>query len=181
MQDLRSVPVVTPEFLFSNVLPSIPSSVDLGKLKVKLRSENVVRKTGWRGFETPPIDSTKHESLVFKPLIGVFDDVLKSVSPDKTLSAVFRMQHSPDSAPFSKRASSSKPDGFLELLQRKSVDTGVGKSNWEDIPVSMEFKKSDSDRDTHDVSPMFVYLALLCSYSMHLSRIEPRSSGAYTI
>ena len=178
MQDLRSVPVVRLEFLFSNILPPIPPTVDLDKLKVNLCSEDVVRKYGWRGFETPPNGSQKYERIVFQPLVGVVNDVLKSVSRDSTLSAVLRMHYSPDSAPFSKRANSSRPDGFLELLERKSVDTEIGKSNWEDIPVSMEFKKYDSNKDKNDVSLMFVYLDMLYSYPMHRSRIEPRSSGA---
>ena len=158
MQDLRSVPLITLEFLFDNVLPPIPSSVDLKTLKRKLRSENLVRENGWRGFETPPKDSKDIESMAFSPFVQVFDDVLKSVLQDKTLSAVLQMKHCPDSAPLSQRANSSRPDGFLELLDRNSVDTDVEKSNWEDIPVSMEFKKSNSDKDQHDVRLMLAYL-----------------------
>jgi hypothetical protein len=181
MEDLRSIPVVPLKFLFDHVLPPLPSTLDLHKLQASLRSENVAQENGWRGFEIPPKGSEKQESVVFQPLVRVFNDVLKLAKRDKTLSPVLRMRHSPNSAPFSKRANSSKPDGFLELLERKSVDTEVGKSNWEDIPVSMEFKKSDSDAENHDVSLVFVCLDLLYPYSMHLSRIEPRSSGAYTI
>ena len=166
MQDFHSVPVVPPGFLFNSVLPPVPPTVNLDNLKVNLRSENVVRKHGWRGFETPPNDSQKYERFVFQPLVGVFNDVSKSVSRDKTLSAVLRMQHNPDSPPLSNRVNSSRPNGFLELLERKSVDTEVGKSNWEDIPVSMEFKKSDSNKNKHDVSLMFVYPDMLYSYSM---------------
>jgi hypothetical protein len=78
-----------------NVLPPIPSSVDLKTLKRKLRSENLVRDDGWRGFETPPKDSKDIESLVFSPLVQVLDDVLKSVLQDKTLWATLQSgQHS---------------------------------------------------------------------------------------
>jgi hypothetical protein len=164
MQDLRSVPVVPTEFLFSHVLPPVPPTVDLENLKANLRSKNVVRKIGWRGFETPPNNSKNKDSLVFQPLVGVFNNVLESVPRDETLSAVLQMKLGPDSAPFSKRTNKSRPDAFLELLKRKSVDADVRQSNWEDISVSMEFKKSDSDRDKHDVSQLFVYLCLLYSF-----------------
>ena len=164
MQDLRSVPVVPIKFLFSHVLPPVPPTVDLDKLKANLRSKNVVRKNGWRRFETPPNNSKKKGSLVFQPLVDVFNDVLESVPRDETLSAVLQMKLSPDSAPYSKRTNRSRPDAFLELLKRKSVDANVSKSHWEDISVSMEFKKSDSDRDKHDVSQLFVYLYLLYSF-----------------
>ena len=154
MLDLHSVPVVSLEFLFNNVLPPVPPTVDLEKLKANLLSKNVVRKNGWRGFETPPNNFRKKEGLVFQPFVRVFNDVLKSVSRDETLSAVLQMKHSPDPTPFSKRTNKSRPDAFLELLKRKSVNVDVRNANssWEDISVSMEFKKSDSHRDKHDVS-----------------------------
>ena len=181
MEDLRAIPVVSLKFLFDHVLPPLPSTLELHKLHASLRSENVVQENGWLGFETPPTESQKREDLIFEPLISVFDAMLELVKRDKTLSPVLKMRHTPNSAPFSKRANGSRPDGFLELLERKSVDTEIGKSNWEDIPVSMEFKKSDSYGEKCDVSPMFICLDLLYPYSMHISRIKPRSSGAYTI
>jgi hypothetical protein len=161
MEDLRSIPVVPLKFLFDHVLPPLPSTLELRRLQASLRSENVARENGWRGFETPPKGSEGQESVVFQPLVRVFNDVLRLAKPDNNLSPVLQMRHTPHSAPFSKRANSSRPDGFLELLERKSVDTEVGKSNWEDIPVSMEFKKSDSDAESHDVCLVFVCLDLL--------------------
>jgi hypothetical protein len=47
----------------------------------------------------------------------------------------------------------SRPDSILELLRRLSVAVNEGdNSNWEDILVSMEFKKGDSEKDRADAS-----------------------------
>ena len=162
MEDLRSIPVVPLKFLFDSVLPPLPDALNFKKLQVDLHSKKLVRENGWRGFKSPPKDSKGHESRVFRPLVKMFNEiVVEVVSQDKTSSPALRMQRSPDSAPFSKRVNSSKPDGFLELLERKSVDNDVGTSNWEDIPVSMEFKKFESAADVHDVGLMLVHLCLL--------------------
>ena len=176
VQDLPSVPLIPHDFLFDKVLPPIPSSVDLEILKRDLRSEDVVRKNGWRGFETQPKNSTQTESEAFSPLVQVFNDVLKWVKP--ALQPVLKMTHSSDFATLSKRANSSQPDGLLKL---RSVNTNPGKSNWEDIPVSMEFKKSNSIGNVHDVHLTLAHLNLYSSYSMPGFRIKQRSSGVYTI
>jgi hypothetical protein len=160
MHDLGSAAVITPDFLFDNVLPPIPSSVDLKRLHRELRSGDVIRKNGWRDFETQPKRSKRRESQAFSPLVKLFNDIVESVPKDHALSAVLKMTHSPDFAPLSKRANSSRPDGFLELLKPRSLNTDPGKSNWEDIPVSMEFKKSNSSRDVHDVRLTLAYLNL---------------------
>jgi hypothetical protein len=184
MQGLSSVPVVAPEFLFDKVLPPLPPTLDLDKLQLTLRSENVIQKYGLRGFKISPKDSTGHrghESRVFRPLVNLFNDIVKFASEDNILSPVLRMQHTSNPMPLSERTGNSQPDGVLELLERESVNTDVGKSNWGDIPVAIELTKFDSDADMCDVGLMLVYLDRLYSYLMRLSRIEPRSSGAYTI
>ena len=166
MQDLRSVPVISHKFLFDNVLPPVPSSVNLQMLKEDLRSGDVVRNNGWRGFETQPKNSQQTESDTFSPLVQVFNDIVESVVKDKTLSVVLKMNHSPNFAPLSRRANSSKPDGYLELVNRMSIDTDAEKTNWEDIPVSMEFKKSTSSKDTHDVRPTRLSRSILLIFDV---------------
>jgi hypothetical protein len=44
--------------------------------------------------------------------------------------------------------------GFLELLERRITNTIVGKSDWGDIPVSIEFQKFDADM--YDVGLMLL-------------------------
>jgi hypothetical protein len=151
-----TVSVVKPDFLFDKVLPHLPPNLDFEKLQLDLRSNNVVQENGWRGFKASPEDLDSqghhgHKCCVFRPLVNLFNDIVRLASDDNRLLPVLRIQHTPNPTPFSKRTHSSKPDGFLELLERKSVDTEVGTSNWEDIPVSIEFKKIDSDEDKQDV------------------------------
>ena len=64
--DLGSAAVITHGFLFDNILPPIPSSVDLQRLRCELRSGDVIRKNGWRGFETQPKRSKRRESQAFR-------------------------------------------------------------------------------------------------------------------
>ena len=65
---------------------------------------------------------------------GLFNHIVNSVSQGNSLLLRLRIHHTRNPTPLSMRTNNSSPDGFLELLQPKSVDTDVGKTHWEDIP-----------------------------------------------
>jgi hypothetical protein len=154
MEDLHSVPVVSLAFFLEKVLPSPPTSFDLEKVKKQLNTAGLTTGIGWKGFRTRPKSNKAHESTAFRGLQDVYDGVVKStLNSHDGYEQVLQMKHNPNCAPLSKRVDMSRPDSFLELLRRLSVAVNEeDNSNWEDIPVSMEFKKGDGEKERCDVS-----------------------------
>jgi hypothetical protein len=154
MKDLQVVPVVSPQFLLDNVLPSLPTSFDIEKVKQQLHTEKVTNKKGWTAFKKRPKNNSAHESVTFQPLQDLFDGVARCTSKSLGgLEQVLEMQHNPNRAPLSARETMSRPDSILELIKKQSVTECAGaECNWEDIPVAMEFKKGDGEKDKRDVS-----------------------------
>lgn len=69
----------------------LPTILELPKLQAKLGSESVIRENGWLSFKPPPKGSRQQEDVVFKPLIKVFDAILKLVKRvNKTLFPVLK-------------------------------------------------------------------------------------------
>jgi hypothetical protein len=153
MEDLHSIPVVSAASLLDSVLPSPPPSFDIGKVKLQLDIDGVTNQAGWAAFGDTPKNSSAHESVAFQPLQVVFDKIIECTSNlHSGLKKVLEMKHNPSRAPLSSRENASRPDSILELLLKLSVTECVeASSNWEDIPLSMEFKKGDSEKDRHDV------------------------------
>jgi hypothetical protein len=153
MEDLHSVPIVSLAFFLEKVLPS-PASFDLEKVKKQLNTDGLTTGIGWKGFRTRPKSSKAEESTAFRALQDVYDGVVKStLNSHDGYAQVLQMKYNPNRAPLSKRVDMSRPDSFLELLMRLSVAVNEKDNfNWEDIPVSMEFKKGDGEKERFDVS-----------------------------
>jgi hypothetical protein len=154
MQDLHDIPVVSLVFFLVYLLPSLPTSFDIEKVKTQLNTDGVTTGTGWKAFKQRPKNSKAVESAVFRALQDVYDGAANStLKLHGECEQVLQMKHNPDNSPLSQRVDMSRPDSILELLRRLSVTVNKGNdSNWEDIPVSMEFKKGDGEKERFDVS-----------------------------
>jgi hypothetical protein len=145
MEDLQLIRVVPVPFLLENVLPKLPESFNMERVTLSLQSADIIDRDGnWNGFPSPKKAKCREEAA-FLPLQKIYDGIVKAVG----LNPVLAMKHNPNYSPLSERANTSRPDAILKLVKRKSLKGA--KDDWEDIPVSMEFKKKDTDKDIQDV------------------------------
>src|SRR5262245_54344478 len=80
MEDLHDVSIVPLAYLFDNVLPSLPPSFDIEKVKRQLKADGITNKAGWKAFKKSPKCSGVHEPVAFQPLQDVFDGVTTTIS-----------------------------------------------------------------------------------------------------
>ena len=154
MEDLHDLPVVSLAFFLEYLLPSLPASFDIKKVKTQLNKDGVTTGKAWKAFKQRPKNSNDAESAVFRALKSVYDGVANStLKSHNGYKQVLKMKYNPNKSPLSERVDMSRPDSILELLIKLSVaNDEQDKSNWENIPVSMEFKKGDGEKDKSDVS-----------------------------
>ncbi|KAI5984943.1 hypothetical protein EDD15DRAFT_2532928 [Pisolithus albus] len=159
LRDLGEIPPVSLDYFESRVLPPLPQGVDVTEIKESLRHARVWSKGSrrWTVFETNPKKSRKSEDNAFKPLSQVFDAVVREARKtigDRKATLMYASRRT--KSPASERSNSTRPDAYLLLREKKSIDDKTDTSNdlhrhsWNDIAVSFEFKKGTGDEDRED-------------------------------
>ncbi|KAI6111275.1 hypothetical protein F5141DRAFT_1046996 [Pisolithus sp. B1] len=153
LSDLGEIPSVSLEYFKSAALPPLRQQIDVTKLKESLQRDATVwsnTSKRWAEFETDPKKSGKHKGETFKSLSKVFDAVVREASKTAGTPAKLRFASRPMEAPKSGRTNSTRPDAYLLLVDKKTVDVPEGKKahaseelpdSWDDIAVSFEFTK----------------------------------------
>jgi hypothetical protein len=104
----------------------------------------------WSSFPNDPASSGLSETETFKTLAVIYDAVMSNGPAN--LQATSSLVLNPDCAPYSQRTHQTRPDAYM-ILDKSSVkgDKLEGDHYWEDLAVTMEFKKSNSGSDRSDV------------------------------
>ncbi|KAI5993484.1 hypothetical protein EDD15DRAFT_2529981 [Pisolithus albus] len=178
LRDLRQIPSVSLDYFESRVLPPLPQGVDVTKIQESAVWSKKLQR--WAAFEKDPKNSGKSEDDAFKPLAQVFDAVVREAR--KTIGdreTTLKYGSRPAKSPISERSNSTRPDAYLLLREKKSIDDKTDTSNdsWNDIAVSFEFKKGTGEKDREDDEKKVVWSL------HHIMRSDPcrRSTFGVTI
>ncbi|KAI5993511.1 hypothetical protein EDD15DRAFT_2576181 [Pisolithus albus] len=186
LRDLGEIPSVSLDYFESRVLPPLPQGVDVTKIKESLRHARVWSKGSrrWAAFKRNPKKCTKCEDTAFKPLSRVFDAVVREARQTiGNRKATLMYASRPTKLPTSERSNSTRPDAFLLLREKKSIDDKTDTINdshrgsWNDIAVSFEFKKGTGEEDCEEDDEKVI------SSLHHIMRSDPcrRSTLGVTI
>ncbi|KAI5993491.1 hypothetical protein EDD15DRAFT_2548104, partial [Pisolithus albus] len=182
LRDLGGIPSVSLDYFESRVLPPLPQGVDVTKIKESAVWSKDSKR--WASFTTNPKESRKSEHDAFKPLSQVFDAVVREARQtiaNRETTLVYASR--PTKLPTCERSNSTRPDAFLLLREKKSIDDKTDTSNdshrhsWNDIAVSFEFKKGTGEEDREDDDEKVI------SSLHHIMRSDPcrRSTLGVTI
>ncbi|KAI6141060.1 hypothetical protein BKA82DRAFT_4018985 [Pisolithus tinctorius] len=142
---LGEIPQVSLEYFQYATLPPLSGQIDIAKIQASLQGDPKVwaQFSGrWAGFEKDPKRPGLSEDGVFKPLWKVFDVVVREAG---------KVTNIPPTLRFASRPITTRLDGYLLLVDKKSVGAQGDNKNdaknsdpdtWYDIAVSFEFKRS---------------------------------------
>ncbi|KAI6110909.1 hypothetical protein EDD16DRAFT_1522009 [Pisolithus croceorrhizus] len=160
--DFGEVLSVSLGYFKSAALPPLRQQINVNQIKESLQRDATVWSRDsrrWAKFKTDPKKSGQSEDETFEPLSEVFDAVVGEASKTAGTPAKLRFASRPSEAPISERTNSTRPDAYLLLVDKKNVDIPEGKmahtskkspDSWDDIVVSFEFKKGNTDTDRKD-------------------------------
>ena len=129
----------------------------------------------WKHFPTDPSQTTGTENQVFKPLVGLWDDIIKvaenSVKPPPVPIIIIAQNLNQSQA--SEHPNSSCPDGVTLLKETTivtaPVPTKIGRESWEDTACPWQYKKTKSRANSSDVRGQRLHFYLVANKS-HLYR-----------
>ncbi|KAI6098863.1 hypothetical protein EDD16DRAFT_1226423 [Pisolithus croceorrhizus] len=162
LRDVGEIPSVTLEYFKSAALPPLPQQINVMKVRESLQRDDPVWSGDswrWAGFDTDGSDSEsdKSEDMTLRPLTDVFDAVVCEGSKTASTPAKLRFASRPTELPTSERSSSTRPDAYLLLVDKKSVDVAGGNQaraskdsspdSRDDMAVSFEFKEGGGGTD----------------------------------
>lgn len=168
LRDLGDIPSVSLDYFKSAALPPLHEQIDVGKIKESLQRDADVwsqASNQWAGFAKEPKDSELSEDMTFKPLSNVFDAVVRGAATAANTQAKLRFVSRPSESPLSERSNATRPDAYLLLVKKKSIDAQVNKdhvkdsniNSWDDIVVSLEFKKGNGNVERKDDDKKIVW------------------------
>ncbi|KAH7904218.1 hypothetical protein BJ138DRAFT_1019438, partial [Hygrophoropsis aurantiaca] len=137
-------------------LPPLQISADA--LKVSLTNEGVLNQVGrWTHFPNNPAADPQREEPAFEPLEAIFGAVIRLAQPLVGRGPTLEFRRNPTVPPQCTRTNTSRPDAYMLVLNKKSVDDPTKppvdlRVSWDDIAVSLEYKKKHGadDRDDND-------------------------------
>ena len=155
-----SIPEIDINTFTESFLPPLPSQVDASEIFGELIDSSFLCSRGeqglyWAPFETEPTKSSLSEAATFIKFREIYDKVIENALETRTA----KLSLNPNRAPFSKRAHDTRPDGYM-ILREPSVE-GREKDCWEDVAVTMEFKKDNDEASCTDVGPTSVIHAVI--------------------
>jgi hypothetical protein len=156
IEDLGDIPLVSVDFFTSNVLPPIGDKF-LGNIKDSLVAKKHIENNRWSAFPKSPKATGLVETQAFSAFPTMVDHIVQTTSTLMDSEPTLKFVCKPNVAPVSERNNSTRPDGQLELKEKKSVgevSSSDEKSHWEDIVVPCEFKIDKNDYE--DVCPLRV-------------------------
>ena len=143
------------EFI-DTALPRVPEAADaMNDIISWVKTESGEYSNGrWKSFTKDPTHYSQGEAIVFTKLCGIVNAIHHAVGkflPDLHSKLQTRYYTRPSSAPETTfRYNLTRPDGYFVLDNERS--RGKTNQDWIDIAVTGEFKKSDGDAATADVS-----------------------------
>ena len=152
-----SIPELDVDTFIASLLPPLPDGVNIEEIVEELIGSNdlvmlpTAKRFYWSAFPTDPANSGSTENKTFAALINVYNAVMKDVPANlQANKAISKLVSNPDRVPYSQRTHRTRPDAYM-ILNESSVNSEHEYYYWEDVAVTMEFKKSNSDNDRSDV------------------------------
>ncbi|KAJ7201727.1 hypothetical protein C8J57DRAFT_1154475 [Mycena rebaudengoi] len=142
MEDIGFLPIVSINFLLDSALPSMDDSVCRKVEQMLQKNGQLGAKGRWKQYPSAPGKSKKKESDVFKPLIAIFDAIVKAGSEVLGRPATLEFKQDPDVKSHGERENSSKPDGRFTLRSPDPVIALHGDKSWFSTALACEFKKA---------------------------------------
>lgn len=152
--------VVTPDFFFNKVLPSLQPGISVDATLNALRAKKIVKANVFSTIMSKKPSNMKGvENHVFKKLEPLVEAILATVAANPTMKFLCN----PDGVPKSNaRNNKSRPDCYTSTL-----DTDPDDAKWINLGVYGELKKDD-DPDKHlDVSTPSVFVRVPLAHSSH--------------
>ena len=177
IEDLGDIPLVSVEFFTSNVLPPIRDNI-LVNIKASLVAKKHIEENRWSGFPQSPKATGLVETQAFSAFPIMVDHIVQTASTFIDSKPTLEFVYKPNEAPVSERNNATRPDGQLELKDKKSVgevSSSGEKSHWEDIVLPCEFKVDKNDYK--DVCP---YVSPIDTSYTFASRMFRSLSGVLT-
>ncbi|KIJ07933.1 hypothetical protein PAXINDRAFT_139592 [Paxillus involutus ATCC 200175] len=151
LRDLELVPIqVVPfDYVLRSILPPLRSGIDIKSIRSSLTASRTLTEDGqWAAFPVTPRNDGREEQAVFEGLQPVFTAIIEEARKTAERSPTVHLVKNPT------KNNSSRPDAYLLMEDKKSVQSQSGDSqdSWDDIAVSLEFKKdkSRSERINND-------------------------------
>jgi hypothetical protein len=139
----------------ANVLPPVDHE-RLEAVRANLPA-NLITDSCWTLFPTNPDQCSEHETHLFAPLLELWNAIISHMPAD--IQTIVEMKNNPSHKKISERAHSIFPDGSLKLISSKTtliakpISDQLGDLDaWEDIIVTIEYKKKDNPTTRHNAS-----------------------------
>ncbi|KIJ06645.1 hypothetical protein PAXINDRAFT_121498 [Paxillus involutus ATCC 200175] len=150
LRDLHRIPIVSLSHFKEFVLPRSNLKTTPASIHSALAEENVHIQDGrWVAFTKNPSETSLKEDLVFEGLQRVFGAIIGKAQDTDQRRPTVTLVNSPTATPQSARNNTSRPDAYLLMNQnnKKSFPSPSGdtRDSWDDIAVSFEFKKQNSE------------------------------------
>ncbi|KAI6038241.1 hypothetical protein EDC04DRAFT_3113831 [Pisolithus marmoratus] len=132
LRDLGDIPSVSLDYFKSAALPPLCGQINIDKIKQSLQRDADIwsqASTQWVGFAKEPKDSEKSEDMTFRPLSNIFDAVVREASKVANTKTKLRFVSRPSESPLSERSNATRPDAYLLLVEKKSIDAQLNKKN----------------------------------------------------
>lgn len=192
-------------YFFTHILPSLPNNVDVPTVVDSLKNAGHIVKERWAAFEKNPSEDDRHESVVFQPLVQVFDSIITTASPllggaEQTLI----LKLDPKNAPSSEGSRQLKPDGVFPMKNRTSKSPtslckdpaetepvrgpNKSKDSWHDIVATAAFKETAAGKDDVSSQLLFTLVIMLKVYQnvlqilnciQHTMAVDPRRRSMF--
>ena len=136
--DTEQVPVVSVEYFQQKFLPQL---IPAAKRVLESQLDGPITKNNrLYGFPKDPAASSKSESIAFRPLTDVFDQLVNLIQKeDKDAQPTVCFVYEPNRKPTTGTTNSSQPDSFLKRISGEKTLAPEGHS-WEDIVAAKEYK-----------------------------------------
>ncbi|KAF9240840.1 hypothetical protein BU15DRAFT_73700 [Melanogaster broomeanus] len=149
LRDLQHIGRVPFSYLKEALLPPLPPGVEIKHIKSSLaKSKKLTRSGRWAAFSVDPSVATEKEEYVFEGLRDVFNDVVYVAKASTDRLTSLELVNNPSVALQSARPSSSRPDAYLLLVEKKTVSfefkKGAGESGQKDDDVKIEEVEDDT-------------------------------------
>ncbi|KAK2459542.1 hypothetical protein APHAL10511_008448 [Amanita phalloides] len=147
LDDFPSIPEIDVKTFIQSFLPPLPLGVDIQSIFRSLsRSRRICRGQGgffWDVFATEPAKSAVAEGAEFDKLMEIHNAMVETAAMPEPMQTV-KFCLNPNKVPFSNRTHDTRPDAYM-ILRRSPRIGSCDKDRWENLAVTMEFKKANND------------------------------------
>ncbi|KAK2459545.1 hypothetical protein APHAL10511_008424 [Amanita phalloides] len=155
LDNFRSVQEIDIQTFITSFLPPCPSGINLQgifrSLHYSLGLQRIRGHEGasyyWDVFETEPAAFTVAEGATFDKLMEIYNAVIEEAAISRE-TRITKLCLNPNKVPSLNRTHATRPDGCM-ILTRPCMGDHV-QDCWEDVAVTMEFKKRNDEFDCID-------------------------------